>query len=189
MTDDAAEQFKITDRTVSGDLNLNDRSVVPQISAAEFLERVDAVLDVPGVKALIWDQYTPYFNDGDPCEFSVNEVRVILAGDSDDDDEDEGEFDYGVGRSSGELWDYPRHANGTADYSSVWSGEWPNRTVNVDVVRWIEVDGVDIPALYHALEPLSRTAQWESVALKNFGDHATVRATKSGFSVDYYEHD
>jgi hypothetical protein len=26
----------------------------------------------PAVKAIKWTQYTPYFNDGDPCEFSSN---------------------------------------------------------------------------------------------------------------------
>ena len=26
-----------------------------------------------GVKAVAWTQYTPYFNDGEPCEFSVND--------------------------------------------------------------------------------------------------------------------
>lgn len=28
----------------------------------------------PDIKALFWRQYVPYFNDGDPCEFSVNEL-------------------------------------------------------------------------------------------------------------------
>lgn len=29
-----------------------------------------------GITALKWHQYTPGFNDGDPCEFSVHEPRV-----------------------------------------------------------------------------------------------------------------
>ena len=28
----------------------------------------------PEVKAVAWTQYTPYFMDGDPCEFSVYEI-------------------------------------------------------------------------------------------------------------------
>ena len=28
----------------------------------------------PTIKAVIWSQYTPHFNDGDPCTFRVNEV-------------------------------------------------------------------------------------------------------------------
>ena len=35
---------------------------------------------VPLVKRIEWTQYTPYFNDGDSCEFSVNEHRVPFNG-------------------------------------------------------------------------------------------------------------
>ncbi len=49
----------------------------------------------PEVEALTWTQYTPYFNDGDSCEFSVGDIRIIKSEDSneraedeDDDDED-----------------------------------------------------------------------------------------------------
>lgn len=29
-----------------------------------------------GVTAVTWNQYTPYFNDGEPCEFSVGDMSV-----------------------------------------------------------------------------------------------------------------
>lgn len=29
-----------------------------------------------GIKAATWHQYTPYFNDGEPCEFSVYDLSV-----------------------------------------------------------------------------------------------------------------
>lgn len=32
----------------------------------------------PYVTALMWRQYTPYFNDGDPCIFGVNEPEVFI---------------------------------------------------------------------------------------------------------------
>lgn len=32
------------------------------------------------VQAIIWTQYTPYWMDGEPCEFSVHEPYVILDG-------------------------------------------------------------------------------------------------------------
>jgi len=31
-------------------------------------------LQNPTVKLVAWDQYTPYFNDGETCTFSVNEI-------------------------------------------------------------------------------------------------------------------
>jgi len=29
-----------------------------------------------GVKAVMWEQYTPGWNDGEPCEFSIREVKL-----------------------------------------------------------------------------------------------------------------
>lgn len=34
----------------------------------------------PQFKALHWTQYVPYFMDGDPCEFGVNDIFVALEG-------------------------------------------------------------------------------------------------------------
>ena len=45
----------------------------------------------PEVEQLRWTQYTPSFNDGDPCTFDVYEPSVKLSGEhvkSDEDDED-----------------------------------------------------------------------------------------------------
>lgn len=54
---------------------------------AEFFEKYDGV-----VHSLFWTQYTPYFNDGESCEFSVHDVWLTLQSDSEDDDfEDDGE--------------------------------------------------------------------------------------------------
>ncbi len=80
----------------------------------------------PRVGAIRWTQYSPHFNDGDPCTFSVHDPEFELAEDSDQDaagaesddvdveeDEDEGEFDwrmedakYGKGANEAfdELW-------------------------------------------------------------------------------------
>lgn len=32
---------------------------------------------IPRLKALIWSQYSPYFNDGDECVFGVNSVSAM----------------------------------------------------------------------------------------------------------------
>jgi len=41
----------------------------------------------PEVEALRWTQYAPYFNDGDPCVFGVNEpsVKLVVTEASDED--------------------------------------------------------------------------------------------------------
>lgn len=38
----------------------------------------------PAVNVITWTQYTPYFMDGDPCEFSVNEPTFSNATEEDD---------------------------------------------------------------------------------------------------------
>jgi hypothetical protein len=45
---------------------------------AALREFFEAYPEVEGVR---WHQYTPYFNDGDPCVFSVNEPDIRLVGD------------------------------------------------------------------------------------------------------------
>lgn len=50
----------------------------------------------PQVKAVKWTQYTPYFNDGEPCEFSVHEPYFYF--DGDDVEEDEGTDTWSLNR-------------------------------------------------------------------------------------------
>jgi hypothetical protein len=161
------------DRPVRGDVRYTHRGSVKQYTPAEFLAEIDRALETPGVVGLVWDQYTPYFNDGDPCEFGINEVRALV----DDEDTNEGS-DYGRGLSASEFITrtYERRPNGRIDYSTYT--ETPR-----------EIPGVEDPAaIADMLRSLSPSA-WEDVALSNFGDHAEVTATKDGFSVEYYEHD
>jgi hypothetical protein len=44
----------------------------------------------PQVKQIKWTQYTPYFNDGDACEFSVNCIGFYFEGD----DIEEPDYDF-----------------------------------------------------------------------------------------------
>lgn len=151
------------DRPVAGDVRSTYTEPYPQHSGAEFLAEVDSVLALPGVSGLVWEQYTPYFNDGDPCEFSVGEARVLVEG-MDSEAYEEAETDYGWGYSA---WDLVH-----------WKTNEP-----------VELPGeADALVLRDALQNL-RTAGWNDVAKANFGDHAKVTATKDGFSVEFYDHD
>jgi hypothetical protein len=44
----------------------------------EFFTKYDRV-----VENVYWTQYTPYFNDGEACEFSVHDTFILLKGDED----------------------------------------------------------------------------------------------------------
>lgn len=59
----------------------------------------------PELIALQWRQYTPYFNDGEPCEFSVQDMEMRLSttpADAHGDYDDEG-FETTYGRKSGPV--------------------------------------------------------------------------------------
>ena len=45
----------------------------------------------PELESIRWTQYTPYFNDGDPCYFRMGDLHVILEGDDPSKWEDEDE--------------------------------------------------------------------------------------------------
>ena len=37
--------------------------------------------EIPKLEAIKWQQYTPYFNDGEPCEFGVYDIHAKFKGD------------------------------------------------------------------------------------------------------------
>lgn len=69
---------------------LNEQIAALQKEAAEMVKPMlsEFIKANPQVKAVSWSQYTPYFNDGDPCTFSVNEPYFFFG--EDDPEEDEG---------------------------------------------------------------------------------------------------
>lgn len=73
---------------------------VEQHEPIKLVELLDALLELQEVDSVRWEQYTPYFNDGDPCYFSVGEARVkfvkVEEVDGDEDDYDD-EGDWGDG--------------------------------------------------------------------------------------------
>jgi hypothetical protein len=61
---------------------------------ADFFEKYDSI-----VKNIYWTQYTPFFNDGESCEFSVHDVWITFRKQNDSDEaedySDEGSTVYG----------------------------------------------------------------------------------------------
>lgn len=68
-----------------------------QDAIAELLR--DFLTKYPEVQSAQWDQYTPFFNDGEACVFNVYSPRVRLVGDNEEEeprdvyDIDEGKID------------------------------------------------------------------------------------------------
>jgi hypothetical protein len=47
----------------------------------------DLLAKYPKVKGISWTQYTPYFNDGEPCEFGINAdyPQILIEADGEED--------------------------------------------------------------------------------------------------------
>lgn len=57
-------------------------------------EQLQGLFDAhPELEAVHWSQYTPYFNDGEPCTFGLNQVYYKLRGQDTGGDDDNG-FEY-----------------------------------------------------------------------------------------------
>ena len=122
------------------------------------------------LKAIVWEQYTPYFSDGDPCIFRVNEVAFTNATGDDLDDIRYGEYD-------GENEDV-RALSSYFTPNSQWSRKEDN-----EYAKLIDFE------TFKAVGQLMTSSEMKDVMLTTFGDHVRVVATREGFSIDEFDHD
>ena len=158
---------------VDGDIVRAERKA-QQRPLEELAPLMQAILDDDGIACFGWTQYTPYFNDGDPCVFSAHAVWAARPEDGDF-DKDRLDVLY-----SGHLGSYE-------------GGEWvpdpenPNRRIRVGAVY----EGPD-QARYDrctALDAAIDSGQFDDVLLDAFGDHAEITVRRDGITVEFYEHD
>lgn len=171
---------------VQGEIMEADKRV-PQRPLEEFGPILQAVLDDPLIVELGWRQYTPYFNDGDPCIFSatdiwvrtVNEVKKLpedgLYYVGDDKDDYSGMYDLDL--------DSTHPTFGDRSYTG---GEMIRRTVSPEA----QASRPKLDALNSAVAG----GAFDDVLMEAFGDHAMVKIAKdeSGqwqIEVDEYSHD
>ena len=122
----------------------------------------------PKIDSVVWDQYTPYFNDGDVCTFSgpYNEVRITgdLKG-------------MGLVEADPEDWNKPHDFYEEYDDGTfcLYGSE---ETGNSELVK-------EIDSFLTEFERID-----DDILLALFGDHATVTAKRDGsFEVEECEHE
>jgi hypothetical protein len=125
----------------------------------------------PGITAVRWTQYTPYFNDGDTCEFTVNDPVFTNA-------------------SEEELYNVSAWGEYEGEDETVWALE---SYVLTGTSKWHEetrekVSNVNIDSC-HMFAKMINSSEMEDVMLAMFDDHVVVTATRNGFDVTDYEHD
>lgn len=155
---------------VEGDITAG-RTRTDQKPIEELQPILQAVLNDPTIVEFGWRQYTPYFSDGDPCEFSVYGLWVRLEG---VEEEVEDSWDLELDNSHHPVGRRPSAYNYEARKYERGLYEGP------DEARYDRV---------HALDRAIQGGAFEHVLLEAFGDHASITVRRDGIEVDFYEHD
>jgi hypothetical protein len=161
---------------VHGDINPGETRM-KQRPLKEFRPILQAVLDDPTIVEFGWQQYTPYFNDGEPCTFSANGTWVRTDADMDVDDDYELELD-GKHRSLGDE-PYVKVPTDGVGSSNGW--KWEKGPY--------EGSDEDRYDRCQALRKAVEGSAFEHVLLTAFGDHAQITVRRDGIQVDSYDHD
>lgn len=126
-----------------------------------------------GLGLVTWTQYTPYFNDGEECTFSINEAYFSNATDTED-------IEYGEYQGDDDtLWSTDSivtHLTGGAS----WDKE---TTVKVQAT-----EGLNLESIREFMSILN-SPEMEDIFRAMFGDHVKVVLTRKGIEVDEYSHD
>jgi hypothetical protein len=144
-----------------------------------------------GVDSLSWQQYTPYFNDGDPCTFRVTDVTLKFADiNSARENLDDSCFlkeTYGPGKTPNRWGGYDsvlvktepssdeEVLNGGGDYEDGYYDAWNLK---------------DNTTLRNNLDKVSKLlSASEDVLEMVLGDHVKVVVTKDSIDTEEYNHD
>lgn len=170
---------------IIGTLCASEQNSLEQYPAERLAAPLRAALAHPRFVAIHWHQYTPYFNDGEPCFFSVDDIYFRIL--------DEGEESVDVDAERERL-----ESEGTWRYmddgESAWlhSGEltmgkvrW-NREVSAYEVLSPPPTGVD--AITEVAELMS-SGHFENALMGLFGDHADVLITRDKIVIEEYDHE
>jgi hypothetical protein len=173
---------------IEGTPNRSGTSRVAQRPIEELQEALAELLRHDDFEGLRWRQYTPYFNDGDPCVFSVDEVYCRVTGlpydpGLEDGGEEEDNFyqphnhysispevDAILGKMEGRRYDYS-----TRTYSD---GTWVVEPKNPELVHQLQKCATMITS-----------GAFNDALLQTFGDHAKITLRKDKIELETYEHD
>lgn len=167
--------------------NLNDSVTEMEKMKAEMQKRMQdqfSVLTkhfftlVPKIKAIAWNQYSPYFNDGDECTFSVHEVYVLSfvpeSVDSlDDDYDDEDDYDEDDEDSEKPVETPEEKAN------RIIIGDYSNSNHELLTPK-------ELSACHAVRQFISNN---EDLMHDLYDNHSTIILTASGAQVSDYDHD
>lgn len=164
------------------------RSRMKEAAQEAVREGTKAIFEEYGdiVLAFGWAQYTPFFNDGEPCEFGMSGLFILGHEDIDWEAVEREGYDGSWEDWAREHTDYPHESgrvfNPYDDNSKVAYTSWRGDVQRPGEPRYNAAKEA-IENVYSAL------AADESVSKDIFGDHVRVLFTAEGVDTDYYDHD
>lgn len=178
-------------------LQLERASIAQTEGRPAVFQILKPLFEYPGVESIYWTQYTPYFNDGDPCVFHVHfEPYINYDTEEDGDPEDqEGCFDafsikYALGHKH-QSWEE------ADDYSRRYYNErqWNEQQASAAQEKvWFEENGWTVDLAEKFNDDCEKISTWmtehEGFMLDAFGDHCFVQFKADGsFETDEHDHD
>lgn len=129
----------------------------------------------PKIHMFSWVQYTPYFNDGEPCEFGVHEAYMLTKS---------GHHAW-VNESEG-YYDLESYVPLEVDWDSYKASDYKNKTyVLTEYADEMTVE--EVTAAKKDLDAIMSLPEEVFQAL--FDDHVKVTVTKDGIDTDEFSHD
>ena len=152
--------------------------------------------NIPELYAMSWEQYTPYFNDGDECVFSVREPRFIATPELDPNLwENENDLDTALDNADYEYssftkpWCYDNPEYNTRDYYKEDIETYNNMVEKLGEERLNEINGA--LGLFYSL-----MQKCEDAMRSAYGNHVKVTISRDlenvnelNVQVEDYDHD
>lgn len=146
---------------------------IMKIRQEEFVLKTNTVFEKhPKLKSWAWHQYTPYFNDGDVCEFSVYDYYI--------------DVDY-EGFPKEELSDSGLAELNESSFDDC--GNYKKYTRNYKTGNYDSIP-INIPGLADAHKDIRIIMDIiKENAEDIFGDHARIVVSKDSIKVEKYDHE
>lgn len=159
----------------------------------DFNEIIKLFFDeCPRVQAVLWTQYTPYFNDGEECIFSVNEPYFVVEGFDREDLLDPYEYeddDYKklpVPTTSSWKEDIIRDKAAIANPTAT---DWAKKYYPECIAKFEELE-VEYPGYGEKVKAFANLlSSNEDVLREVYGEHSVVYLTPTEVIVEEYSHD
>lgn len=174
----------------------------------------ESLQSAPQISSFFWTQYTPHFNDGEPCLFSVHELQYVLKGEACD--EYEGSYLYNsddYNRALQALQDVKLYHSDPQAYIAHYKQAYYERTnreythrvyppypnsiesaqqhvdeIAAQLARYSDDDRQRIHAAYSDVAGILALIP-DDIMQNTYGDGVRVCVSASGTEIDTYYHD